>query len=92
MKSGMSAWSGKEAVENTAERKPNMKTYITKSGDMWDSIAHEQMGDTAYTNLLMQENLEHRNIFIFPSGIKLNIPDGKVEVNSLLPPWKRGEV
>lgn len=69
-----------------------MKTYTTKSGDMWDSIAHEQMGSTAYTDLLMRENPEHRNIYIFPSGIKLNIPDGKVEVNSLLPPWKRGEV
>lgn len=67
-----------------------MKTYTTKSGDMWDSIAHEQMGSTGYTDLLMRENLEHIYTYIFPAGIELSIPEVEVKVNSLLPPWKRG--
>ena len=26
-----------------------MKTYTTKQGDMWDSIAYSQLGSTGYT-------------------------------------------
>ena len=33
-----------------------METYKTKSGDMWDSIAKEQMGSEKYMSLLVKTN------------------------------------
>ena len=66
-----------------------MATYTTKSGDMWDSIAYRQLGSTPYTDRLIDANLEHRDIYLFPSGIVLVLPEIERPVNSLLPPWKR---
>ncbi len=66
-----------------------METYTTKSGDMWDRIAYEQLGSTDYTALLINANLSHKDIYIFPSGIVLDLPEIGQEINSLLPPWKR---
>lgn len=66
-----------------------MADYTTKSGDMWDVIAYEQLGSTAYTNLLIRANLEYREIYIFPSGIVLTLPEIEAPVDSRLPPWKR---
>ncbi len=67
-----------------------MTAYITKSGDMWDSIAFSQMGGCKYTDLLMKANLKYREYFIFPSGIELQIPEvNKLTENNLIPPWKR---
>ena len=66
-----------------------MATYTTKSGDMWDSIAYRQLGSTAYTDRLIDANLEHRDIYLFPSGIVLVLPEIERPVNSLLPPWNR---
>ena len=68
-----------------------MATYITKSGDMWDSIAYAQLGSTSYTDLLINANLEYRDIYLFPSGVALTLPEITAPVNSLLPPWKRKE-
>lgn len=66
-----------------------MGTYTTKSGDMWDSIAYEQMGSVDYAAALMNANLPYRDIYIFPSGIVLEVPEITQKINSLLPPWKR---
>ena len=46
-----------------------MKTYTTAQGDMWDSIAHVQLGDAAYMDKLIQANLAYREYYIFPAGI-----------------------
>lgn len=67
-----------------------MRTYVTKSGDMWDLIAYQQLGSTSYTGLLINANLEHRDIYLFPSGVVLKLPEIETPINSLLPPWKRG--
>jgi len=56
---------------------------------MWDSIAYTQLGSTSYTDLLINANLQYREIYLFPSGIVLSLPKIKLPVNSLLPPWKR---
>lgn len=66
-----------------------MATYTTKSGDMWDSIAYTQLGSTSYTDLLINANLQHKDTFLFPSGIVLTLPEISTKINSLLPPWKR---
>lgn len=66
-----------------------METYTTKSGDMWDSIAYKQLGSTSYTDQLINANTQHKDTYIFPSGVVLDLPEIEKLVNSLLPPWKR---
>ncbi len=67
-----------------------MKTYTTVQGDMWDSIAHSQLGDVGYTDKLMNLNLQYRDIYIFPAGIVLKLPDAAAEpLPDTAPPWKR---
>ena len=67
-----------------------MKTYTTVQGDMWDSIAHKQMGDAKYTHTLMNANMKHIGTYIFPSGVELNIPEvDENKSDSVLPPWKQ---
>lgn len=65
-------------------------TYTTKSGDMWDSIAYEKLGSVSYVDQLIAANMEYREMYLFPSGVVLNLPEITVPVNSMLPPWKRG--
>ncbi len=65
------------------------KTYTTIQGDMWDSIAYAQLGDTAHTDKLINANLQYREYYIFPAGITLILPEIKRKVSSNLPPWKR---
>lgn len=67
-----------------------MMTYTTVQGDMWDSIAHSQLGDVKYTHILMKANMKYRNTYIFSAGIKLEIPDvSTTSVSNSLPPWKQ---
>lgn len=64
-------------------------TYRTVSGDRWDAIAFKVMGSEIYTNKLLEANKQHRNIYIFPAGVVLTIPDVQPAVPVELPPWKR---
>lgn len=66
-----------------------MKKYTTVQGDKWDSIAFNQMGTTDHTDKLMNANTKYRDIFIFPAGIVLEIPDVSERSYDDLPPWKR---
>lgn len=69
-----------------------MKTYVTVQGDMWDSIAHSQLGNVAFTDKLMNANTAYRNYYIFPAGITLKLPDIALNESSSvanLPPWKQ---
>lgn len=66
-----------------------MKTYTTVQGDMWDSIAHTQLGSTSHTDKLMAANLQYRNYFSFPAGIVLVLPEIPKQISNSLPPWKR---
>lgn len=66
-----------------------MKEYRTKQGDMWDSIAFNQLGDVGYTGKLMNLNQQYREIYIFPAGIVLKLPDAVANHSSDLPPWKQ---
>lgn len=67
-------------------------TYITVSGDMWDTIAFKTLGDEAYTDKLIKLNLKYRDYVIFPAGIVLDIPEKDITVSAQLPPWKRGRI
>lgn len=66
------------------------KMYTTISGDMWDQIACKQMGSVLYTDKLMKANTDYLEVFIFPAGIMLFIPEVEEKQNMELPPWKRG--
>ena len=35
-----------------------MRKYTTKSGDMWDQIAYDEMGSSLYTDQLMKANMK----------------------------------
>lgn len=65
-------------------------TYTTISGDMWDKIAYEQMGSVLHTDKLIRANAEYAELFVFPAGVVLTIPEVEDEPNMELPPWKRG--
>lgn len=71
-----------------------MKTYTTKQGDMWDSIAFRELGSCSYTDDLMNVNQDKLTYFSFPAGIELNLPD--IETDELIsestPPWKKVSV
>lgn len=67
-----------------------MATYTTKSGDMWDSIAYSMLGSADYTDQLMQANLQYRELYIFPSGVVLELPVVEPTISDKLPPWKQG--
>lgn len=66
-----------------------METYKTKSGDMWDSIAKEQMGDEKYMSILMAANELYSETIIFSAGVILNIPDIEEEIPQYIPPWRQ---
>ena len=65
-------------------------TYTTISGDMWDKIAYEQMGSVLHTDKLIRANAQYAELFVFPAGVVLTIPEVEDEPNMELPPWKRG--
>lgn len=66
-----------------------MATYTTKQGDMWDAIAHHQLGDVSYTDKLMNINQQYREYYTFPAGIVLQLPEVSTDVIDTMPPWKQ---
>lgn len=67
-----------------------MRTYTTKQGDTWDSIAYTQLGSGSHTDKLMSLNMDKVDYFIFPAGVTVNIPEvDENTASSTLPPWKR---
>lgn len=65
-----------------------MKTYTTIQGDMWDSIAYKLYGNEKHMGLLMQNNMELLDIFIFSSGTVLNVPELEEESEADMPSWR----
>lgn len=65
-----------------------MKTYVTKSGDMWDFLSFKILGSCKYTDALINANREYINIFIFSAGIELKIPEIDNTTKVKLPAWR----
>ena len=65
-----------------------MRAYTTKSGECWDVIAYEQMGDCKYTEILINANRQHIENFIFSAGVELVIPEVDNTTCQPLPPWR----
>ena len=66
----------------------NGKVYATTQGDMWDSIAHAQLGDVAHTGKLINMNRQYRGFYIFPAGIELILPETRPDSPGNAPPWR----
>lgn len=64
------------------------KIYTTKQGDMWDLIAFQQLGSCKHTAALINANPRFHDVYFFPAGIELLIPDVESDTASPLPPWK----
>lgn len=68
------------------------KTYTTVSGQTWDQIALELYGEERYCDRLMDANRDKLDIFVFPDGIVLLMPDKdsliKNDVTSDYPTWR----
>ena len=65
------------------------KTYTTKQGDTWDSIAYFQMGSISHTKDVMWANRAYLDCYTFPAGVTLTIPEVDAEMSATAPPWKR---
>ena len=66
-----------------------MSTYTTRQGDTWDGIAYAQMGSDAYTKDLMWANQKYLDLYTFPAGVVLTLPEKTAVIDSAMPPWKR---
>lgn len=66
-----------------------MLTYTTVQGDMWDSIAHNILGDVAHTDKLMLQNPQYLDYYTFPAGIVLTLPEITGDATMAQPPWKQ---
>lgn len=70
-----------------------MRKYTTVQGDMWDKIAFDQLGSENFTDKLISANPEHRDAYVFPCGIVLDIPDIDTTTrDNSVPPWKEVSV
>lgn len=64
------------------------RIYTTVQGDMWDSIAFKFYGDEKYISLLLQNNPELLDIFVFSAGTKVYIPEAPEEDEDDVPEWR----
>ena len=58
---------------------------------MWDGIAFKKLGSAAYAEQLIRLNPQYRDIYLFPAGILLQLPEIERTARPAdnLPPWKR---
>lgn len=64
-----------------------MDIYTTISGDTWDAIAYKAMGDGYYMDLMLAENPQYADIFLFQAGVQLKVPEVEENTSSTNPPW-----
>ena len=66
-----------------------LNIYRTMSGDMWDIVAYKAYGNEMYMDMLIKANIEYKDTYIFPAGVRLILPEIDLEVSESLPPWKQ---
>ena len=64
------------------------RSYTTVQGDMWDSIAYNFYGDVKYIGLLLQNNPDLLEIYVFSAGTKVYIPELPEEDEEDVPEWR----
>ena len=66
-----------------------MNTYITVQGDTWDMISFKVYGTSKYIGLLMENNYDLLDIFLFSAGIDVNVPELPEEEENDIPDWRK---
>lgn len=59
----------------------------TMSGDTWDAIAHRVLGDAMRMDRMIAANQEYCEVYIFPAGVRLVVPDIEDTSGVTIPPW-----
>ena len=67
-----------------------MRKIRTAQGDMWDSIARREYGSEQLMHILIDANLQYRNIAVFPANIELAVPEVSTRERVTFPPWRAG--
>lgn len=62
-------------------------TYRTVMGDTWDLIAYKTLGDGYKMDQLIAENPQYAEVFAFPAGITIRVPETEDETSRTNPPW-----
>lgn len=62
--------------------------YKTVDGDTWDMIAKKVYGDESKADVLMENNVQLLDIFIFSAGTEVETPEITQEGTTALPPWR----
>lgn len=65
-------------------------TYRTISGETWDMIAYRALGDGMLMDRMIAANQDKSDIFIFPAGVELQVPDISATASATNPPWYSG--
>lgn len=66
------------------------KSYIAKSGEMFDMVALAAYGDEGMASILLQANPEYASLLIFEGGEILTIPIiDNMKKSESLPPWRK---
>ncbi len=67
-----------------------MNTYITVQGDTWDLISYKVYGTSRHIGLLMENNYDLLDTFIFGAGIEIMVPELTEDQTDDLPEWRKG--
>lgn len=66
-----------------------MNTYITVQGDTWDLISYKVYGTSRHIGLLMENNYDLLDTFIFSAGIEIMVPELTEDQTDDLPEWRK---
>lgn len=66
-----------------------MDIYTTIQGDTWDMISYKVYGSSKYIGLLMKNNYDLLDIFIFSAGIEINVPELQDSELDDIPEWRK---
>lgn len=66
-----------------------MNTYITVQGDTWDLISYIVYGTSRHIGLLMENNYDLLDTFIFGAGIEIMVPELTEDQTDDLPEWRK---
>ena len=64
------------------------RIYTKVQGYIWDSIAYQFYGDFKYIGLLLQNNADLLEIYVFSAGTKVYIPKLPEEDEEDVPEWR----
>ena len=66
-----------------------MNTYITVQGDTWDLISYKVYGTSRHIGLLMENNYDLLDTFMFGAGIEIMVPELTEDQTDDLPEWRK---